>query len=147
VAARIITPSVQCQLIPAPSILRDLRFFDPTKSGLDPLDAVAARGNHRIDELAVGVFIATIDELREEVRAVGSLVVDAVEIERPERIVRGTDQEQSREPAGRTLDRVAQRRSLERGQLLAGAAAEIGPPGSELVRPRRRRRRRPASAG
>ena len=63
-------------------------------SPLDCFEEIAARRDDRLDELAVGILVAAVDELGERVDAIGAFVVDAVEIERPERIVGGPHDEE-----------------------------------------------------
>ena len=97
---------------------------------LDCFDALAAGADHRLDELAVGISVAAIDELRQRQRAIGSFVVDAGEIERTDRIVRRPDDEEPGEAAVELLQDVAKAGSLEAAKLLAGAA-----PQNRRVRP------------
>jgi hypothetical protein len=56
---------------------------------LDCFEQIAAGRHYGLDELAVGVLVAAIDELGEGVNTVRAFVVDAVEIEGPEGIVGG----------------------------------------------------------
>ena len=107
---------------------------------MDCLEEIAARRDDRLDELPVGVLVAAIDELREPVDAIGSLVVDALEIEWTERIVRRPDDEEAGEPAAPVLERVAHPGGFERGQRVGRVPAEIAALGAELVRPALRRR-------
>src|SRR6266545_461447 len=81
----------------------------PRGAAIDRLDlhALATGADDGLDELAVRVLVAAIDELRERVHPVGSLIVHAGEIERTQRIVRWTNHEESREPAGEVLEDVA----------------------------------------
>src|SRR5258708_3972022 len=72
-----------------------------TNSGLDRFDALAAGGDHRLDELVIGVLVAPIDQLRDGVHAIRTLVVDTREIERSQWIVPGADEKESGEsPTG-----------------------------------------------
>ena len=84
------------------------------QSGLDRFDALAARGDDRFDELVVGVLVTAIDQFGEGVLPIGSLVVDAREVEGAERVVRGADEEETGEAARRALQGIAQVRGFER---------------------------------
>ena len=97
---------------------------------MDCFDALAAGADHRLDELAVGVAVAAIGELRQRQRAIGSFVVDAAEVERTDRIVPRADDEEPGEAAIELLQYVAKAGSLEAAKLLAGAA-----PRDRRVRP------------
>src|SRR5258708_7943125 len=78
------------------------------QSGLDCLDAFAARGDDGLDELVVGVLVAAIHELGDRIEAIGPLVVDAGKIERAERIVRRTDEKEPAEPPRGARQRIAE---------------------------------------
>ena len=109
---------------------------------MDRRNLLAAGSNDRLDELAIRVLVPSIEELAERVGAIGPLVVDAAEIQRSQRVVRGTDNEQAGEPAGELLERITQGRSLERGQLFAGTASKIAAARAQLVDVRGRLRGR-----
>ena len=87
----------------------------------------------RFDELAVGVLVAAVEKLAHRLEAVGALVVNAGEIQRGQRIVAGTDQEEAGKPAGVLIQRITKRGGLECRQLFAGTTAHIGAPGAQLV--------------
>ena len=95
--------------------------------------ALASGSDDRLDELPIGVFVPAIDELAERLAPVGSLVVDAREIQRTERIVCRTNDEKAGEAAVELLEHVAETRRLERGEMLAGAAAKVRATGAQLV--------------
>ena len=100
---------------------------------MDCRDPLAARADDRLDELAVGILVAAVEQLAQRVRAIGPFVVDAGEIERPQRIVRRTNDEQASEAASELFQAVAQRCDFESGQLLARMASEISPARAQLV--------------
>src|SRR5258708_35090306 len=94
--------------------------FEVTNSGWDLFDALAAGRDHRLDELVIGVLIAAIDELRDGVEPVRTLVVNTREIERAQRVVRGADEEEPGESSAGALQRITQAGGFEREQLLGG---------------------------
>ena len=102
---------------------------------MDCLEEIAARRDDWLDELPVGVLVAAIDELGEPVDPVGSLVVDALEIERTKWIVRRPDDEEAKEPTAPVLERITYAGGFERGQRVGRVPAEIAALGAELVRP------------
>src|SRR5699024_10754919 len=102
-------------------------------SGLD-LDPLATGADDRLDELPVGVFVAAIEQLGQGLHAVRSLVADAGEIERAERVVRRTDDEEPGDPAVEVLERISQHGSLEGAEMFAGTAAQVGAAGAQFVR-------------
>jgi hypothetical protein len=80
------------------------------------------------------VLVAAVDELRERVDTVGALVVDTVEVERSERIVGGSHDEQTGEPAVPVLEGIPHASGFEGGQRFGGVPAKVAPFGAELVR-------------
>ena len=86
---------------------------------------LAAGADDRLDELAVGILVAAIDELAERLSPVGSFIVHPSEIQRPERIVRGADDEETGEATLELFEHIAQARRLEGRELFAGTAAEF----------------------
>ena len=111
------------------------------RGGLTAIDALDRFGrfrtgaHDRFDELPVGVFVTAVDELGDGLTPVGTLVVDAAEIERRERVVQRADQENRREPSGELLEGITQGCGFKRAELFAGAATKVGPPGTQLVGP------------
>src|SRR5574339_887984 len=87
------------------------------KSGLDRGNPIATGGDDRLDELTVGVLVAAIDEFREAEMTIRPFVVDALEIERANGIVRGADEKHAVESARRALERVTQSRGFKRREL------------------------------
>jgi len=100
--------------------------------GLD-FDPLSASADDRLDELAVGVLVAAIDELAERLPPIGSFIVNAGKIQRPERIVCGADDEETGESALELFEHIAQARSFKGGEVLACTAAEFHPAGTQLV--------------
>ena len=94
----------------------------------------------RFDEQAVGVLVAAVQKLAHRLEAVGALVVNAGEIQRRQRIVAGTDEEEAGKPAGELIQGITKRGGLECRQLFAGATAHIGASGAQLVGTSRTRR-------
>ena len=80
-----------------------------------PLQLVAARAEHRIDELALGVLGAELDQLAQRLPAIGALVVGAVGVEQADGVVRRLD-----------LDR--RRRSDRTSAVSASRAADASAP-------------------
>src|SRR6188508_160954 len=83
------------------------------KSRLDRGNPIAAGGYDRLDELAVGVFVATIDELREAEVSIRAFVVNAGEVEGADRIVRRPNEKDAMEAAGGALERVTKSSGFE----------------------------------
>ena len=99
------------------------------------LHALAARADHRLDELVVGVLVAAIISSASGCRAVRPLVVAAGEVERADRVVRGPDDEEAGDPAARTARArrarppprtTAATRRRGRGRRAAAAPARAG---------------------
>src|SRR4029450_1663766 len=59
--------------------------------GLGPLQLVAARPEHRVDELALGVLGAELDQLTQRLPAIRAFVVGTLGVEQADGIVRGLD--------------------------------------------------------
>ena len=101
---------------------------------LDRFDAVSGRCDDRLDELAVGILVSAIDELRDRVDTVRSLVIDAGKVERTDRIVHRPNHEEPGESSGGVFDDVAEGGGLEGSERLRGAAANVSAPGAQFVR-------------
>src|SRR5688572_18254269 len=110
-------------------------------SALDRFDAIAAGADDRLDELAVGILVAAIDELCDGMNAIRPFVEDAAEVERPQGIVDGTNHVEAGNAPREMLEGVAQTRGLERSELFTGTPLRVDASGAQLVRVRRRRRR------
>ena len=92
---------------------------------LDRFGGLGAGADDGLDELAVGVFIAAVDELGERLRSVGTLVVDPAEVQGGEREMRGTNDERRGEALARLRQCVSQRGGFERGEVLAGPPTNV----------------------
>ena len=92
---------------------------------MDCFDPFAAGSDDRLDELAVRVPVPAVRQLRQEKGPVRPFVVHTAEIERTQRIVSRTDDEEAGEPPVELLEDVAQARRLEGSELLAGPSPEI----------------------
>ena len=80
---------------------------------MDRFGLLGAGADDRLDELAVGVLVASVHELAHGLDPVGSLVVDAAEIERGQRMVGRPDQEETGKSLANLLQRVTKRGRLE----------------------------------
>ena len=103
---------------------------------------LAARADHRLDELVVGIFVAAAHQLGERLPAIGPIVEAAGEVERADRIVRGPNRENARPAPRRRPCDVADGRGFGRLQVFAEPPAAVEPRRRERVRPWRFGRRR-----
>src|SRR6476659_7658780 len=104
------------------------------------LDLIAARAHHRLDELAVRVFISPVDQLGQSLWTLRAIVVAAAEAERTDRVVRRSYRENAHD-AGR-VRRVANHGCLGGLQVFAQPPAWIEAAGRERMRSRCFRRTR-----
>src|SRR5262245_752759 len=83
----------------------------PTKNAeaSDRFDALAGRDD-RLDEVPIRVSIPLLNQLRDRALAIGGLVVRTGEVEGPNGIVVGTDDEDAGESRGGCTRRILQRR-------------------------------------
>ena len=97
------------------------------------LNPLAAGTDDGLDELAVGVFVAAIHELRERLDAIRALIVHTREIKRAKRVVSRTNDKQPGKPPVALIEQVVETGSLEGGQIFAGASTELDAAGTQLV--------------
>ena len=69
---------------------REPRTLNPERNSdrHSPADLLSTRPHDRLDELPVRIRVAVIHQLAQPVPSIGGFVVDAGQVERPERIVR-----------------------------------------------------------
>ncbi|MGH9348379.1 MAG: hypothetical protein ACRD26_14060, partial [Vicinamibacterales bacterium] len=70
------------------------------------VEVFAAGADNGLDELAIGIFVPALHQLRERLPTVGCLIIRAPEVERAHGIVRRTNREDAVEAEARLLDRV-----------------------------------------
>src|SRR3954465_12259956 len=89
------SPIHQCTR--SPIQIATLHLHPPPAAAIARLDFDRLRTgtNHGLDELPIRVLIAAVEELGDRLNAIGTLVVDAGEVQRAQRIVRRTDDEQT----------------------------------------------------
>ena len=86
--------------------------------GFGPLQLVAARPQHRVDELTLGVLGPELDQLTQRLPAIRALVVGAVGVEQADGVVRRLDLVDAGEAIEQRGQRVARRRRLGTGEVL-----------------------------